>query len=377
MKYLILLTGLLVSISCGSPSSTEERIFVDIYSSADLSEFFESYHYVILETNDNALIRNVDRVHVEGDRIYTFDKRSKAVFVFDNKGRYINKIQKIGRGPGEYIYANDFQIVDGDIHILTGRAIQIYAEEGQFLKKIELDDSYNNFYIQDDGRIFLASERVNSSFYNFRLYDPVTESYVSSLDPFPEQNGMGSEVISPFNPTGEGAFLITKRYDPVVYRLDEDSFSSAYRFEFNTPDKVPTNFAEISAVELYDEYSFKSVVQRIQRIHEQGNRLFMWFTVFHKEYAIRNHLALVDTDSHAVIRHMALGFWGVGVSELDETFPFAMYSPVSLVDGYMITAIFPTTLLALEQAYSLGVFDETMIQETDNPVLFFHKMKME
>jgi uncharacterized secreted protein with C-terminal beta-propeller domain len=63
-------------------------------------------------------MRDISKVENNGDRIYVLDKRGNSIFIFDNDGKYVGKISNLGRGPGEYLYIQDFQVFDGDIYIM-------------------------------------------------------------------------------------------------------------------------------------------------------------------------------------------------------------------------------------------------------------------
>lgn len=68
----------------------------------DMEQFIESVHYVQLENNPESAFTDIDKIVVSGKNMFMLDKRLEAVFCFDTTGRFRYRIQRVGRGPGEY-----------------------------------------------------------------------------------------------------------------------------------------------------------------------------------------------------------------------------------------------------------------------------------
>jgi len=68
----------------------------------DLEQFIESVHYVTLQNHPESAFTDIDKLIVSGENIFMLDKRLEAVFCFDTTGRFRYRIQRVGRGPGEY-----------------------------------------------------------------------------------------------------------------------------------------------------------------------------------------------------------------------------------------------------------------------------------
>ncbi|WP_416349531.1 6-bladed beta-propeller [Proteiniphilum sp.] len=78
----------------------------------DDSRIFKECLIVSLRTNDNSLIRTIDRIYKSQDQIFILDRSSDKIFIFDTYGKYQNNIHKIGQGPREYISLMDFYLDD-------------------------------------------------------------------------------------------------------------------------------------------------------------------------------------------------------------------------------------------------------------------------
>ncbi len=88
----------------------------------------DSLSYVFLETNDSCLIGHIDKVVIYNNRFYILDKeKSKTLFIFDSLGKLVKKINREGKGPGEYSTPDDF-VIDKE-----EKTVEIY---NRALKKI-------------------------------------------------------------------------------------------------------------------------------------------------------------------------------------------------------------------------------------------------
>ena len=54
--------------------------------------FFKSKKIIPLETNDLALIGQIDRICMAEDTLFVLDQQSNSVIVYDKDGKYINRI---------------------------------------------------------------------------------------------------------------------------------------------------------------------------------------------------------------------------------------------------------------------------------------------
>jgi hypothetical protein len=73
--------------------SDTETSFFDLFTKAEL---------IPLETTSNSLIKYISKVIQVNDKYYVFDERQSALFIFNNAGKYVDKIHRVGHGPGEY-----------------------------------------------------------------------------------------------------------------------------------------------------------------------------------------------------------------------------------------------------------------------------------
>ena len=104
MKYLFLLIIFIIIFSSCQPTINEKSISVDIgkISSLPPETLFTSARIIPLETTDSSLMAQIDKVLVHKKTIYLLDARQNIVFVFNDNGNFLFKINQKGRGPEEY-----------------------------------------------------------------------------------------------------------------------------------------------------------------------------------------------------------------------------------------------------------------------------------
>ena len=74
-----------------------------------LSEVADSIRYIPLETSDSCLVGSVDKMlrTAKGEYILVDKEKSRAIYVFDAAGHFLNRIGKCGKGPAEYSMIED------------------------------------------------------------------------------------------------------------------------------------------------------------------------------------------------------------------------------------------------------------------------------
>lgn len=123
MKRLILLSFLLIQMSYCSRKNSDSSdagnpvILIDLLSEAEpasnrLSAFVDDIDYIPLQTTEKSLMEgSVRKVVFREHTIYV--SNGKNIMCFDIEGRFLFKLDKQGRGPGEYTVIFDFD-VDSD-----------------------------------------------------------------------------------------------------------------------------------------------------------------------------------------------------------------------------------------------------------------------
>lgn len=105
-----------------------------------LYDIVDSVNYVLLESNE-CLLSDIECI--KNDDNFYFIKDSRGLFVFDEKGHYINEISHKGVGPEEYGYADNFYL-DRDHKLVciicnSEKKILQYTYHGTYFNTIHID----------------------------------------------------------------------------------------------------------------------------------------------------------------------------------------------------------------------------------------------
>ncbi|HWK59767.1 MAG TPA: 6-bladed beta-propeller [Parapedobacter sp.] len=119
-------------------------------STVDLDRLIKDVRYVKLETHADVLIGRVDKLYFSDDRIIVVDKtKAHGVFIFDHAGKFIAKIQQLGKGPEEYAIIRDvsFNSDSNTIVLYDDQRDQClhFSEDGVFLKAEKVGFFFHRF----------------------------------------------------------------------------------------------------------------------------------------------------------------------------------------------------------------------------------------
>lgn len=198
-----------------------------------------SYQLILLETNDNSLIKDINRMYCYEDTLFVFDRFMKKIILFNKRdGTYINTISHVGQGPGEYVKAMDFCIDSQNKRIIITCDIPykllFYSFSGDLQKEVSLPLYY--------------SEIVTNGTYLYGLIDDEDNSKIDILD----YNGNQINSISIPNKklkidtpelkhtfakghrmaVYKDSIYFTCPYDNSIYTIKEEELYKKYEIDF-------------------------------------------------------------------------------------------------------------------------------------------------
>jgi len=137
------------------------------------SSIFSDFELIPLQTTEESIFSYIDDIKVIGDTLFIFDRTiTKSILLFSKDGKFLNKIKKVGRGPGEYIYPTGFDLdpVEKKAYIFDYQSKNIitYDFNGTFQKSIKLNEKYSSFIKTKEGfYLFKPLPSINDSINDF------------------------------------------------------------------------------------------------------------------------------------------------------------------------------------------------------------------
>ena len=89
---------------------------LDHAPSIPTEKLFSKIEVIPLETQEESIIRSIDKIMEYQSCIYILDRRQKAVLIFDGHGKFISKINSIGRLLTNFTFLKTLKLTRLEIH---------------------------------------------------------------------------------------------------------------------------------------------------------------------------------------------------------------------------------------------------------------------
>lgn len=198
---------------------------------------FKQASVFTFEATDESLIGRIERIAKLEGNYYVLDRQTNRVLVFDNEGRYLRTIGRIGGGEGEYVSLRDMAIdtYDQKIWLLVEpSALLCYRLDGSFEKKLPLK-GFANALAVDKRYIYL-----NNSTYVDDQQQPYSLTLVDKKDGTQEDILPTVKEIAPYCYSRGSVFapsrdhiLYARRFDDNIYQLADGKIEATTPVEWN------------------------------------------------------------------------------------------------------------------------------------------------
>jgi hypothetical protein len=163
MKILIFAILILTIISCTEERNNGDENVINLsYNNMnnpiDFSKYISNIEIIKLESNDSSMFDYIKKVIFKNDKFYLLDSKTSIIKIFNIKGKFINALNIIGKGPQEANYIKDFDVDNNsNIHILAYRKILVFSSGFEFIKKYEVEDkgSMSNICYLDESNYII------------------------------------------------------------------------------------------------------------------------------------------------------------------------------------------------------------------------------
>jgi hypothetical protein len=243
-------------------------VVIDKNSVLKYSDIYESVHFVRLETLDSVLIGEIDKIiAVDNKFVVLDDTKAKMVFVFDDKGKFLNKVGTIGGGPEEYKCPDDIVYDKYRDELLVwsndDQAIFRFKIDGTFVGKIKTKLWGRSIAVLDTNNYLLnlgstSQKRSGPNAYNFLVFNEKGDT-VKQFFPFIKD----LEQLSPISTFAhyQDEVIFTQHYNSTVFTVNKDEMKAKYYFDFhehNIPVSSLNNitYKELRKIIVEKDYAF-------------------------------------------------------------------------------------------------------------------------
>lgn len=166
LQTLILVTLLSIFSSC-SNNKTLLEIPVDVNAVTEMgiSKVAEIDKQISPEFSPESIIGWIGNLFYDNGLLIVLDASFTdcKVLVFDENGKFIRRISKRGRGPGEYTHLQNIAYDSRDkmIYLVSQEVIQKFNIEGDFIGTIDMiENSHIKYLHMDESELFAISNQM-------------------------------------------------------------------------------------------------------------------------------------------------------------------------------------------------------------------------
>lgn len=383
----MLYASLSLSISCNHLSNSAEADYSNV-TQIQYDEKAENFilidqivdrcSFVRLASEQSSLIGKIDQLILCDSFIVVVDKRiAKSIFVFNHEGKFLNRISRLGNGPGEYLLINHVAINDNNqVCILDNikARVTLFDISGKFIssqdlpfKSVKMEFLGNDnilFDVQDCSPISGNKKIIEKSCYvltdsNFKVKYTFGEDHSYNNPSF--QFYMEDFLKS------DGKIFSRLDHGNTIFEFNRDSVIARYELSLKGEKLYAPTIEDLSTPDLYTE-------NRLKMPSFSGCFFFCKdYSCFKMLFPEREDLYTWFFKSNKTGKLMTLS------TESDDAVLSRFYDPLAKWnDNTLVQVIPPTTLLSHKDE----ILSNSMVENPealydglsleDNPVLFFY-----
>jgi len=194
----------------------------------DFYDVIKDIEFVPLEMTDESIVGGVSKIKFYKNFILFLDEQTNSIFIFDDKGKYIKKIARVGQGPGEYNGINDFCV-----HPQTGMITIATSSR----KIITYSFDLKEFKEYNDVPYAVGIEQFNNGYYAIASTEKEANLYILDANMKIVHKGLAN----PFQYTSVLGESLSKFGDTILCRLPTYYNDTIYQVTPNSfrPWRVP------------------------------------------------------------------------------------------------------------------------------------------
>lgn len=375
MTYLALAIGL---FSCYESKKVADDFSIKEYTlNSDINKspladtvFMKMNQIVRLESiNDSSLIRKIDRLYKSGNRLFIFDRSQNKIVLFNLDGKYINSINRLGRGPGEYVGLIDFCVDEGrkQILLLCHQPYKIlwFDFDGNLLKEKKTEDLYKQIST-DSQYIYCTKSEISSSRNDEHEFVIMNCEGDLIKDDMEIRKKISNKLFTQGNfLTKSQEILYSRRFENYIYTVSEGGVSPKYKIDFakySLPEDLINQYA--------NEFEFGKSCRENNYIYTMNNIVdndnFLLFK-------INGGFVVIDKNTgSSLIANIVLNTkYGVSVD----------YMPLEGSERGKIAGVINVEFLNQIKANAQHIENEHLrnlvskVSEDDNPILVLYDLK--
>jgi len=384
---------LLLMVSCNSkkenknilttakikPINININVEKQIKKSLFIDDLVNEVKYIPLQTTPQSLIGSIDKIEVTDSLIFILDAgQNQALFIFDHKGNFINKIANQGKGPSEYVKILDFNYCKQDHSLMI-------CDINRKILKFDINGNLINSWRQN----FQVNKIANLGMDKYIVHNGMDYNSFIKNGPCSHKIVLAGKVIDSFFEVpkslwgvsfGEGIYtksnniLLKPFFSNMIYQY-KDSLIAKYKINFiNRNIDIKTLSVDKKNIGAPLEILKSIIVDNnrcggISNISETRNYLFFNFIakegISNTNYLTGNPiycLYSLKNNTCKIFKHFISSNY--------------IFEPIGSYNDYFVTNVQPYSIV--EELDDLPVKLRTLfadISYNDNPILVLYNLK--
>lgn len=374
--YIIILSVLCLSCKHSNVIQKESNIQINIQniSPIKLSELVNNFKLVKLQTTEQSLFEDIRNIDIYDNKIYLSDGYTIKIFNLSD-GVFIDKLDKRGKGPDEYITISSF-IIDPKnstliVSDLIGQAIIYYSLNGHFIKKCRIGFWANDIHKTDTNNLLLYCGNRKDDLQNTKLAlisnCKKSDSYLPISDNRKYLNVISNSHFYSYNDTT----LFYEPFNDTIYSFFNNRLKIRYTIDYsgkNIEDKIYSkNYNDVS--EFITELKKHNYAYGVSSFLETDTNIFLSFSYKKRHYALYDKI-----NKNSIVFNEIIDDINFASIKLDITFrDFNIY----INNGCLIYFIQPKFIIENKDkiiSKDLQIIASTL-NEDDNYILSIAKLK--
>jgi len=231
-------------IKCFNSRNDTETVQIEVdFESIQANYWYDSIftdvQYIPLESNKNSLFGKISKIIHANNLFFIGDFRTtKAIYIFNEQGEFINKIKSVGKGALEYQKIKDFA-VDTTTQLVTvlasmDRKVIRFNFDGKAIDETKLNYATSGIQPYSDGCFFYANvKKEGKSLFSHLLLQSdenfkLKRSFLKFRHECVQYRIGKSNLFSTYN----NKMLLNPVYSNNIYHYQNDSLKVKYSFNF-------------------------------------------------------------------------------------------------------------------------------------------------
>jgi hypothetical protein len=331
---------------------------------------------VRLETTDKCLIKDIDKIMFDDNRLFIFDKSLHCVFVFDMDGKFLHTVNRVGKGPGEYTKLNGvcLDVSKKQLILVPDSPLKIYYMDydGNLLREVErAKNGYHEINCQNNVIYATCAEPDTKNDFCY-VYTIDNNGKEKCLFKYPEIFQNTYFIGGGFYMTKTKNLNFTIRCENFIYEIADKQVIKKYEIDFgkyNLPELYKRK--DISSEEFFDAgkknyiYGIIEVIDGDNYLAFRTNKTYTY--IYSKAEDLLTRITFIRDSKYMI-------YWNrmYHIENMPNSVAFTI-EPASVLSLKDATKFWENENLA-EQKKNVWDLTETM-RFDDNPVLMIYNFR--